>query len=279
MWFPVPSNAGTGEAMSGVHPQVSSRVCRPLQAAALAPDCRDVSARLLEATLSSFARWLDTYAAPEEALPAACSKLCPQVDTVLRVAIEGVAATLTRFPHEAAMHMVAVDTLLHTLVCRPQRCAAISAIPVWRELQQAVCATGADAPLRGVLSHVQRVLVSTVCSVAVRSQPMPRTERGVPGVAEEAARQHVLLLQQLLAPSLDLLLQFGAAGGPASTKATAVTSVAGNAQVVRSPANCSCEHTCGVCAPALQLQAYVPGCDGWCSIPRAQATGLLPLFA
>jgi hypothetical protein len=190
-----------------------------------------VSPRLLEAALLAFSRWLDTYTVPEEKLPAPCEPLAQDPAAVLRVAVEASAACLTGFPHEPALHSVAVQSLLLSLVNRPRRCAAVSQLPIWAEFCDAVCTQGPGGPFNNVNSKLQRRLVATVCSAIARWQPSLRTAKGeVIGRAAEAERLSESLLRRLLAPSLQLLAQFAQTGG--SARAEAVSQVAGKATVV-----------------------------------------------
>ena len=194
------------------------------------------SPRLLEAALAAFARWLDTYVAPEEPLPPACAPLShaeqlPEA-SVLSLAVHIVAAVLQCYPQEQDLHTVAIRNLLHCLVNRPGRCAAVCQLPAWSELCTAVV-HGTDA-LTSLHSKLQRRLVAAICGAVARSQHVPRVPEGGNGPvsprAGEAARQSKEFLQQLLTPSLQLVEQI--AGAQGANGRTGAAEAVGQAHVV-----------------------------------------------
>lgn len=192
-----------------------------------------MSPRLLETAVAAFARWLDTFVAPEDPLPPPCQQLGQPAEQALRLAVASVAACLRWYPHETDLHSVAVRKLMHCLVNRPQRCAQVVQLPEWSELVDAAADTSADAPLAKVHSKLQRRLISAICGAVARSPARPSgPDVDWPASAEmEAAfARSDALLRRLLAPSLALLAHFAQAQG--RERPADVASAAGQAAVV-----------------------------------------------
>ena len=193
-----------------------------------------MSPRLLEAALTAFSRWLDTYVAPEEALPLPCERLRQPINDVLPRAVQSVAACLRWYPHETDLHSVAIRKLLHCVVNRPRRCAHFIQLPEWAELCNAAAGSGADAPLATVHSKLQRRLLATLCGAVARTPAGARVQEGNGhrgAEADAAAARSEAFLQHLLGPSLALVAQFADAEG--QERRVGVAAAAGQASLVR----------------------------------------------
>ena len=165
-------------------------------------------------------------------------------ERALPLALRSALAALAHYPHEAALHDVAVTRMLHVLVSRTRRCALLVELPAWRELRDTVAAEMAEGHhLSRISTKLQRRLVAAIVGAEVREHARrcwdderdggaaPEDAAQLSSKAAAARNAQLCFVRGLLQDALQLVGSFEEAEGKEATHA--VAALTGQAHMVR----------------------------------------------